>query len=344
MKLALKMIMLFIFAVVAVTLMASHFPGPIFTVGGMGLLCIGGIMIAGVRWIARPLQLLTEKMERVGQGDFSSDLEIHSNDELGQLSLAVNQMCEKLRKQQATIEHETNQRIETLGQLRHADRLKTVGQLAAGFAHEVGTPLNVISGRAELILSNTSIEPELLTKHAKAIKDESERISQIIKKLLEFARRSPSQKTTGDLRTVIERSADLIRPLTEKRKVSLNTDLPQSPAQASFDFNQFQQVLMNLIDNAVDASSEGQTVDIILKRRTNDDLWAIQIVDHGSGIASDLHGDIFQPFFTTKDVGSGTGLGLSVVHGIVEDHDGTIRCESEVDLGTTITVEIPAIV
>lgn len=343
MKLALKLILLFILAVVAVTLMASNFPGPIFTVGGMGLLSIGVIMIAGVRWIARPLQLLTEKMERVGQGDFSSDLAIHSNDELGQLSLAVNQMCDRLRKQQATIEHETNQRIETLEQLRHADRLKTVGQLAAGFAHEVGTPLNVISGRAEMILSGTSVPAEQLTKHAIAIKDESERISQIIKKLLEFARRSPSQKTEGDLRSVIERSADLIRPLTEKRRVNLNTDLPNFPATASFDFNQFQQVLMNLIDNAVDASSEGQTVDIILKRRTSDDLWAIQIVDHGSGIAADSKDDIFQPFFTTKPVGSGTGLGLSIVHGIVEEHEGSIRCESEVDLGTTITVEIPAL-
>jgi len=341
MKLALKLILLFMLAVVAVTLMASQFPAPIFTISGMGLLSIGVIMIAGVRWIARPLQLLTEKMERVGQGDFSSDLEIHSNDELGQLSVAVNQMCDRLRRQQATIEHETNQRIDTLEQLRHADRLKTVGQLAAGFAHEVGTPLNVISGRAEMILSDSNLADGMIAKHATAIKDESERISKIIHKLLDFARRSPSQKTSGDLREVIQRAVELIRPLTEKRNIHINTDLPTEPAEASFDFNQFQQVLMNLIDNAADASCDGQTVDVILKRRTKDELWAIQIVDHGSGIESSLKNDIFQPFFTTKDVGSGTGLGLSIVHGIVVEHGGTIRCESEVDLGTTITIELP---
>ncbi|MDG1872416.1 MAG: ATP-binding protein [Mariniblastus sp.] len=344
MKLALKLILLFILAVVAVTIVATNFSSPLITVGGMGLLSIGVIMIAGVRWIARPLQLLTEKMERVGQGDFSSDLKIYSKDELGQLSIAVNQMCERLRQQQTTIEYETNQRIETLEQLRHADRLKTVGQLAAGFAHEVGTPLNVISGRAEMILSDTSLPPEQLTKHASAIKDESERISLIIHKLLDFARRSPSEKSPGDLKAVIQRSTELIRPLAEKRNVKVSMDLPESIAEANFDFNQFQQVIMNLIDNAVDASSEGQTVDVVLKRRSNGKrCWAIQVIDHGSGIDAAMRDEIFQPFFTTKEVGSGTGLGLSIVHGIVEEHGGTIRCESELDLGTTITVELPAI-
>ena len=119
-------------------------------------------------------------------------------------------------------------------------------------------------------------------------------------------------------------------------------DLPAAPAEVDFDFNQLQQVLMNLIDNAVDASNKGQSVDVVLKKRSSDNRWAIQIVDHGSGIDSDHRDDIFQPFFTTKEVGSGTGLGLSIVHGIVEEHGGTIRCKSEVDLGTTITIELPA--
>ena len=126
----------------------------IFIIVATGFMCIGVVMIAGVRWIATPLAALTKKMELVGIGDFSSDLEIHSKDELGQLAGAVNQMCDRLRQQQQTIEKETHQRIDAIEQLRHADRLKTVGQLAAGFAHEVGTPLNVISGRAEMILSD----------------------------------------------------------------------------------------------------------------------------------------------------------------------------------------------
>lgn len=314
----------------------------LFTIVATGLLSIGVVMIAGVRWIASPLAALTNKMNRVGKGDFSSDLKIHSNDELGQLAAAVNQMCDHLRQQQQMIESETNQRIEAIEQLRHADRLKTVGQLAAGFAHEVGTPLNVISGRAEMILSDTTLSPEQVAKHAMEVKNESERISDIIQKLLDFARRSPSRKSKSDLREVIKHSVELIRPLTEKRRINVNMDLPNSPAEADFDFNQLQQVLMNLIDNAVDASSENQSVDVVLKKRLSDNRWAIQIVDHGTGIDSEHRDDIFEPFFTTKEVGSGTGLGLSIVHGIVEEHNGTIRCKSEVDLGTTITIELPA--
>ena len=345
------------------------------TIGAMGLLSIGVVMIAGVRWIARPLELLTDKMERVGQGDFSSDLKIHSNDEFGQLSTAVNQMCDRLRKQQATITSETNQRIEAMEQLRHADRLKTVGQLAAGFAHEVGTPLNVVSGCAEMILSLPDLPPDQLKKHATAIKNESVRISDIIHKLLDFARRSPSRKSLGDLREVIKHSVELIRPLTENRKVHVECELPSSVANANFDFNQLQQVLMNLIDNAVDASDDGQTVRVVLQKSKNSVVansetassepnssgpsssgpsssepnsiseqhsWLIQVIDSGQGIQAELKNDIFQPFFTTKEVGAGTGLGLSIVHGIVEDHDGTIHCESKVGAGTTISIELPA--
>ncbi len=312
----------------------------LFTIVATGLLSIGVVMIAGVRWIANPLAALTEKMDRVGQGDFSSDLKIHSNDELGQLAGAVNQMCDRLRQQQQTIERETNQRIEAIEQLRHADRLKTVGQLAAGFAHEVGTPLNVISGRAEMILSQQQPAAQI-EKHATAIKNESDRISTIIQKLLDFARRSPSRQSQGDLRDVINHSVELIGPLAEKRHISVIVDLPQSPAVTNFDFNQLQQVLMNLIDNAVDASAESQSVEVVLTKAKSAESWSIQIIDRGSGIARELQAEIFQPFFTTKEVGAGTGLGLSIVHGIIEEHQGSIRCESTVDQGTTITIELP---
>ncbi len=313
----------------------------IFIIVATGFMCIGVVMIAGVRWIATPLAGLTKKMERVGKGDFSSDLKIHANDELGQLAGAVNQMCDHLRQQQQTIEKETHQRIDAIEQLRHADRLKTVGQLAAGFAHEVGTPLNVISGRAEMILSDPNRSPEQIAKHATAVKTESERISKIIQKLLHFSRRSPSQKSKHDLREVIRHSVDLIQPLADKQKIKLTANLPATSAEASFDFNQLQQVIMNLIDNAVDASSVDQTVSIYLHPQPIDGQWKIEIIDHGSGIEQNQLGVIFEPFFTTKEVGSGTGLGLSIVHGIIEEHGGRIDCQSDSEKGTTMAVRIP---
>ena len=313
----------------------------IFIIVATGFMCIGVVMIAGVRWIATPLAGLTKKMERVGKGDFSSDLTIHANDELGQLAGAVNQMCDRLRQQQQTIERETHQRIDAIEQLRHADRLKTVGQLAAGFAHEVGTPLNVISGRAEMILSDPNRSPEQIEKHAIAVKTESERISKIIQKLLHFSRRSPSQKSKNDLREVIRHSVDLIQPLADKQKIKLTASLPATLAEASFDFNQLQQVIMNLIDNAVDASSADQAVSICLHPQPLDGQWKIEIIDHGSGIEQNQLDVIFEPFFTTKEVGSGTGLGLSIVYGIIEEHGGSIDCQSDPEKGTTMTVRIP---
>ncbi|MDB4555590.1 ATP-binding protein, partial [bacterium] len=255
--------------------------------------------------------------------------------------LGPKSMCDRLRQQQQTIEKETHQRIDAIEQLRHADRLKTVGQLAAGFAHEVGTPLNVISGRAEMILSDPNRSPEQIAKHATAVKTESERISKIIQKLLHFSRRSPSQKFKNDLREVIHHSVELIQPLADKQQVNLTANLPAAPAEASFDFNQLQQVIMNLIDNAVDASPANQTVGIYLHPQPINDQWKIEIADHGSGIEKNQLDVIFEPFFTTKEVGSGTGLGLSIVHGIIEEHGGSIDCQSDLGVGTTMTIRIP---
>ena len=310
-------------------------------IGVMGLFSIGVVMTAGVRWIAQPLSALTRKMERVGHGDFSSDLEIHSNDELGQLASAVNQMCEQLQEQKCKIDNETNQRLLAMEQLRHADRLKTVGQLAAGFAHEVGTPLNVVTGRASMILTDHDMSPEKVQENARAIKSESERISAIIKKLLDFARRGGSQQAVGDLRQVVHRAVDLIRPLAAKRSIGIKTTMPDKGAFCEVDFNQMQQVVMNLIDNAVDASVDGDQIDISLTPDIDQQSWVLDFTDHGEGMDLETQAKVFEPFFTTKGVGSGTGLGLSIVHGIIDEHGGKIELKSAVGQGSQFRISLP---
>jgi signal transduction histidine kinase len=313
----------------------------LWTIAATGLLGIAAALTAGVRWIAKPLKQLTDKMRRVGEGDFASDLEIRSGDELGQLADAVNDMCQHLRNQQETIRQKTEQRIRTLEQLRHADRLKTVGQLAAGLAHEVGTPLNVISGRASMIMDDPEFPAQRTRDNAETIKREAQRISAIIQKLLDFARRTPVTRSRADLKQVIRHAAELIGPLARTRDVRIESALPDEPAMARFDFNQMQQVLMNLIDNAVDASPQGGTVRVILTAGEQGG-WAIAISDEGPGIEADDQTRVFEPFFTTKDVGSGTGLGLSIAHGIVQEHGGEISFASRQRHGTTFTVQLPA--
>ncbi len=314
----------------------------VLSIGAMALFSIGVVMIAGIRWIGRPLDALTAKMQRVGQGEFTGPLEIRSRDELGQLADSVNKMCVHLEAQKTTIERETNHRIRTLEQLRHADRLKTVGQLAAGFAHEVGTPLNVVAGRASMILANPTMTPEKIKENAQAIKTESERISSIVQKLLDFSRQSDSKKALGDLRDVVNHAVQLIQPLVKNRNIQLTTSLPDEPGSSNFDFNQMQQVLINLIDNAVDASEDGGVVNVAVKRSDDRRHWQLEIADQGHGIDPATQDLIFEPFFTTKGVGAGTGLGLSIVHGIVEDHGGSIQFTSQPGAGTTFIIQLPA--
>lgn len=313
----------------------------ILTISAMALLSIGMIMTAGVRWIARPLEQLTQKMKRVGEGDFASDLDIRSRDELGELGAAVNQMCERLRTQQAAIEAESRQKIEALEQLRHADRLKTIGQLAAGVAHEVGTPLNVVSGRASMILDDANLDPERVRANARAIKTESERISTMIQRLLAYARRDPSQKMAGNLQEVIRHAVDLLTPLAEKERVSLQVKVPPQAA-AEFDFGQIQQVIMNLVDNAIEASPPGGKVEIELHRDDSGALWKLSVADEGKGIPEGQREILFEPFFTTKEAGEGTGLGLSISREIVEAHGGTLEVEGIEGEGARFVVTLPA--
>lgn len=308
------------------------------TICASALLGIATLMTFGVRWIAKPLSQLTEKMERVGEGDFENDLHIKSNDEFGQLAMAVNQMCDKLKSQQESIRQKSEQKLKTLEQLRHADRLKTVGQLAAGLAHEVGTPLNVVSGRASMILSDPEMPAEKIAANAQTIKTEAVRISSIIQKLMDFARRSPLSMVHGDLKEVIIRAVELIGPMARGRSIDIQMQLPDGPAPSKFDFNQMQQVIMNLIDNAVDASPDQSFVEVTLADQAGH--WQLTVADQGSGIRiADQH-KVFEPFFTTKEVGDGTGLGLSIVHGIVEEHGGQIHFENR-EKGTAFIVELP---
>lgn len=310
----------------------------VISIAAIGLLAIGVVMIGGVQMIARPLEQLTEKMHRIGKGDFTGELQIHTNDELGQLSVALNEMCARLEIQQRQIRTETEKRIRALEQLRHADRLKTLGQLAAGFAHEVGTPLNVIGARAEMILED-DISVNEIRQHANEIKCETARISEIIQKLLDFARRSESHRSVQDLRLVIDKSVSLMGPIVRKQGIKLQSDVISEPADAAYDFGQMQQVLLNLIDNAVDASKPDTIINITLGKQ--EDYWLLQVIDQGQGMTESQAEQIFEPFFTTKEIGQGTGLGLSIVHGIVSEHGGTISVDSQPGQGTTVSIRLP---
>ncbi len=319
-------------------------------IAGIGLVSLGMVYLAGLRWVARPLNQLMEKTRRIGRGDFTQPLPVQGHDELSELAGALNEMCDQLTQQQETIREEAAGRLATLEQLRHADRLKTVGRLAAGLAHELGTPLNVVSGRASLIASGKLSAEEVISS-ASAIKTEADRITEIVRQLMDFARRRTPQRTPVRLQDLVERTVSLIEPLADKREIELQWNAPDEPILARVDAAQIQQVLTNLLMNAIQSMSNGGQIAVQLRQqrrslpdtaeRQLQDFATVAIRDQGAGIAEEHLEQIFEPFFTTKEVGEGTGLGLSIAYGIVEEHGGWIEVTSKQGQGSCFTVFLP---
>jgi signal transduction histidine kinase len=296
-------------------------------------------LVVGRRVVGRPVDALAAKAERAGRGDFGGPLVLRQSDELGDLARAMNQMCADLAESSRMLASEVDAREQALNQLRRADRLMTVGRLAAGLAHELGTPINVVSERIKMAAAG-EIAPDDVPRNNQRMLEQLDRMARIIRQLLDFARQRSPEKTDADLVKLLRHVADLLRPLAEKASVSVVLEASDGPATAKVDTQQIEQAVSNLLVNAFQAMPQGGVV--ALRLRHDPGGFCIEVVDHGTGIASSDLVRIFEPFFTTKDVGEGTGLGLSVVHSIVEEHGGQIEVDSEPGRGSTFRVLLPA--
>lgn len=266
---------------------------------------------------------------------------------VGQLTARVRRDRDRLR---ALLSKETSARIATVEQLRHRDRLAMVGQVASGIAHEVGTPLHVITGRARFITEPDATLDEA-RGHAAAIIEQSDRVATTIRQLLDFARRRGPQRDEVNLLDLTRRTQALLRPLALKRRVEVTLSGKSLPATASVDPNQVEQAIGNLVINAIQAIRGEGVVTLCVQpvRRSpppdisgeESDWVAISVEDNGTGIAPDDLAHIFEPFFTTQSAGEGTGLGLSITQEIIRDHGGWIEVESEPWKGTRFTVILP---
>jgi signal transduction histidine kinase len=312
--------------------------------------CAGLVLFLGVWFVGRPLAKLAEKAQRVGAGDLTGTLSLSQQDEIGDLAHEMNLMCERLAEADQRVKAETAARMATLEQLRHADRLRTVGQLSAGVAHELGTPLNIVLGRAKMIAQGKATGQKL-HDYAVIISEQSERMARIIRQLLDYARVRERRTHRHDLSRLVHQTVELIKPLAQRREVQIEV-MTQASVFAPVDVAQVQQALTNVIVNAVHASHGGKLVTI-----TTGQLWAakpelglregeygfVRVRDAGSGIDQNTLQKIFDPFFTTKPIGEGTGLGLAVTQGIVSEHQGWISAESEPGRGSTFTIHLPLV-
>jgi two-component system NtrC family sensor kinase len=320
------------------------------TLVALVLVCGGVLTVLGFWVVGRPLRALLTMSRRIGEGDLSTRLAVRGRNEVSALAEEMNRMSTRLSVARERIVEESAARLRTVDQLRHADRLNTVGTLAAGIAHELGSPLQVVFGRARQIATSPDCPPAIAPQ-AQAIADQAERISAIIRQLLDFARRRTLQKGSFDLGEVTGQTVQLLAPLAHKRGIELAFASPTERLPAQIDAAQIQQALTNLIVNAVQAGAGLGTVIIEAGRRRVssppergggevDCCW-VRVRDQGGGIDPAHVSHIFEPFFTTKDVGEGTGLGLPVAHGIVQEHGGWLSVESRWGQGSAFTVFLP---
>jgi two-component system, NtrC family, sensor kinase len=315
----------------------------------IGAIALAGVctMLAlalGVAFIGNPVRRLVAKARRVGAGDLSGPLRLRQKDELGELAREINLMCERLSAEQAA-------RAAATDQLRHAERLTTVGKLATGLAHELGTPLNVVTGRARLV-ADGDVDGEDAKKSARVVIEQAERMTRLIRQLLDFARPRPPSKEPTDLRALAGRVVAMLEPMAQKKGVAVEVEEAADDPTAEVDDGQLQQVVTNLVLNAVQATPAGGRVAIELRRThetapadvgSRDGTWLrLDVVDTGPGMDAATRARVFEPFFTTKPVGEGTGLGLSVSWGIVREHGGWLSVESTAGAGARFSVHLPA--
>jgi signal transduction histidine kinase len=223
-------------------------------------------------------------------------------------------------------------------QLRHADRLATIGQLSAGVAHELNEPLANILGFAQLAKKQAQL-PQGAKEDIKKIERASLHAREVIKKLMIFARQMPPQKTSVSLNKVVEEGLYFLESRCAKEGIEVERSLTPSLPDIIADPGQIAQVLVNLVVNAIQAMPEGGKLTI--KTAGNRKYISLIIEDTGIGMNKEVLSRIFIPFFTTKDVSKGTGLGLSVVHGIVTSHGGIIEVASTINNGSRFEVKFP---
>lgn len=301
--------------------------------------------------IRQPLNNLIAQAERIGRGDLTANTSIVGNDELADMAETMNDMCSRLLIAKEKINFEYDARLKTLEQLRHTERLSSFGVLSAEIAHELGTPLNVVDGRAKMIMIE-DLPRQDIHDCASIIINQAERMTAIIRQLLDFTRQPKQKITTEDITFHIKQVFQLLYPMAAKQHVSFFLNKNEDTVVIlKGDFAQLQQVLVNLLMNAIQAMPNGGKVDVSLanemiaitpgEERIKNKFLTIKIQDEGEGIRKENMQHIFTPFFTTKTLGTGTGLGLSIAHGIIEENGGWINIENNVQSGACFTVYLP---
>jgi signal transduction histidine kinase len=310
----------------------------------------------GRRLIHRPIGKIRETMTRAGGGDFTARAELIRDDEIGSVAVGLNDMLRRLqnfnealqeRVTDATAELrvrneelvDSYQRLFALREaLARAEQMAAVGQMAASVAHQVGTPLNLISGYVQMLQEEASGEPRT-ARRLETVQEQIAKVTSVVRTLLDQSRR-PGERAPTDLAAVLSRVAEVARPKLDASGISLTLSVDPGLPQILADARELELAMLNLVTNSLDAMPEGGALTIRAVARP--DGAQIEIGDTGSGISKDLLPRIFQPWVTTKPPGRGTGLGLSITHDLIARHGGTISATSDPGRLTMFTIQLPS--
>jgi signal transduction histidine kinase len=300
------------------------------------LFSFGAILIIAVfaghfvsQKILRSLRAIEKLAKSISEGNFNKIEGMKPNDELGAVISAVNSMSEELRNREE--------------ELLQSKKLASLGVLTAGVAHEITNPLNNISMIAQTYEElYDKLGPENRIGLMNKVEAETERIREIVKNLLDFSKPKEANLQEADVNAVIRKSLGLVQNMLDVSNIDTRLHLRKGLPPVLVDEHQVQQVLVNLVTNAVQAMNGGGKLVISSRHGKGGGSVEIAVADTGKGIPPEFLPHVFDPFFSTKGEG-GTGLGLSVSYGIIKNHKGDIRVESKPGVGTTFTLELPAL-
>lgn len=306
-----------------------------FLVGVIVLIVAITLIVLFASRITSPLKRLANLMEKAGKGEFTGRINLKSKDEIGQLARVFNKMLEELANRDAEIEGAKQKLIQS-------EKMSAFGQMSAGIAHEVKNPLAGILGYAQIAKKKLEDKPEI-ANYLEIIEKETTRCKEIVENLMKFARQEKATLSRIDINKAVKDSVRLVEHQITVSGIKIVQIYASdgSPIYVEGNTNQIQQVMLNLMLNAQHAMENKGTLTVTTHLDEPRGRVMIMVSDTGCGMSEEVKARIFEPFYTTKGVGKGTGLGLAVSLGIIKDHKGSIDVDSTTGKGTTFTISLP---
>jgi two-component system NtrC family sensor kinase len=304
------------------------------------------------RFLSRPIERLIDGAKTVSQMQLDKPVVIdNSSEEIHDLASSFEVMRERLASATQNLEIKVEERTRQLQaaqkKLLHTDRLASLGQLSASVAHEINNPISGVLNLSMLLqrmLKQDGVPPGRLDEFRKylgQVTSETARVGRIVSDLLAFSRRSKPQRAPADLNRIVRSTLSLVQHKMKLSNVEVETRFAEELPAASCDSSQIQQVVLNLLLNAAEATHTKPERRVVVETSTADGAVILTVADNGEGILPENQAKIFDPFFTTKSEGKGVGLGLAVSYGIIQTHGGEIEVKSQPGAGTTFTVSLP---